>query len=80
MNRKLTLSMNENIIQFIHGYTKKMNSSISKIVENYFLELMKREENKDPADPLGLCGVLKHMAFKPDKKGIRRMFHEDHLD
>jgi hypothetical protein len=41
MNRKLTLSLDSNVVDFAHAFSKKYNKPISKIVENYFQETQK---------------------------------------
>ncbi|WP_425358171.1 DUF6364 family protein [Treponema primitia] len=38
-NRKLTLSLDSNVIDFAHDFSRKTNKPISKIVEIFFLEL-----------------------------------------
>ena len=75
MNRKLTLSMDSNIVDFAHRFSEKTNRSISKIIENYFMEL--REENPIdlPKDLEELYGIFAGTEA-PDKKELRRMFHE----
>jgi hypothetical protein len=43
MNRKLTLILDSNVVDFAQDFSKKYNKQISKIVENYFIEL--KEQN-----------------------------------
>jgi len=77
MNQKLTLSLNAEIVDFAHSYSKKSGKPVSKIVENYFREL-KASANPDiPLEVAELRGSLKGAAI-PDKKELRRIFHEDH--
>jgi hypothetical protein len=42
MYRKLTLSLDSSVVDFAHTFSKKYNKPISKIVENYFIELQMR--------------------------------------
>ncbi|MDR3238212.1 MAG: DUF6364 family protein [Spirochaetia bacterium] len=79
MNKKLTLNLDANIIDFAHSYSKKANKPISKIIENYFIELKTKSTPDIPKEVAELCGILKEINI-PDKKELRRQFHEDHLD
>jgi hypothetical protein len=79
MNQKLTLSLDADIVDFAHSYSKKSGRPVSQIVENYFREL-KASANPDmPREVAELCGILKGTNM-PNKKELRRIFHEDHLD
>ncbi|GHV95007.1 hypothetical protein AGMMS50293_13270 [Spirochaetia bacterium] len=77
MNRKLTLSLDSNLIDFAHAFSRKSNKPISKIVENYFIELKSQNTVDLPRDLEELYGIFEGMAI-PDKKELRRMFHEKH--
>ena len=78
MNQKLTLSLDADIVDFAHSYSKKSGRPVSQIVENYFREL-KFPANPDiPGEVVELHGIIKGVD-KPDKKELRRIFHEDHL-
>ncbi|MDR2102618.1 MAG: DUF6364 family protein [Treponema sp.] len=79
MNRKLTLSLDANIIDFAHDYSKKSHRSISKIIENYFMELKNKNTPEIPKEAAELYGILEGIDI-PDKKELRRAFHEDHID
>jgi hypothetical protein len=39
MNRKLTLSLDSNVVEFAHDFSQRTHKPISKIIENYFIEL-----------------------------------------
>ena len=81
MNKKLTLSINSNIIEFAHKFSKKTNKPISKIIEDYFLQLKNKSKKKTVALPKGLeelYGIFEGIEA-PDKKILRRMFHVKHL-
>ncbi len=62
MDKKLTLSLNQNIIEKAKKYAKKNNTSLSKMIEAYFNSLTSNENNKDEIQisPLveSLCGVI----------------------
>jgi hypothetical protein len=77
MNRKLTLSLDSKAIDFAHEFSKKANRPISKIVENYFFELKHKNTTGLPKDLEELYGIFEGIAA-PDKKEIRKMFHEKH--
>jgi len=77
VNRKLTLSLDANIIDFAHAFSKKAKKPISKIIENYFTELKGQNSTKLPNDLEELYGMFEGMEA-PDKKELRRMFHEKH--
>lgn len=63
MDKKLTLSLNQNIIEKAKKYAKKNNTSLSKMIEAYFNSLTSKENSKDEfqISPLveSLCGVIK---------------------
>lgn len=76
MQKKLTLSIDEDLIKFAHHFSKETNQSISKIVEEYFLQL-KTQENKNKVHPRieNLYGIFEDQPI-PDKKELRKMFYE----
>jgi len=78
VNQKLTLSLDADIIEFAHFYSKKSGRPISQIVENYFRELKISANTDIPFEVAELRGILKG-ANIPGKKELRRMFHEKHL-
>ena len=75
MNRKLTLSMDSNIVDFAHRFSKKINKPISKIIENYFMELREEDSIDLPKDLEELYGIFAGIEA-PKKIELRRMFHE----
>ncbi|MCL2480856.1 MAG: DUF6364 family protein [Spirochaetaceae bacterium] len=79
MNQKLTLSLNAEVVDFAHSYSKKSGRSVSKIVENYFRELKTSADHPGiPREVAELRGILKEENI-PGKKELRRVFHEDHI-
>jgi hypothetical protein len=76
MNRKLTLSLNSNVVDFAHAFSKRYNKPISKIVENYFIELKEQDTTELPKDLEELYGIFEGIGA-PDKKELRKMFHEN---
>jgi len=75
MNRKLTLSMDSGIVDFAHAFSRKINKSISQIIENYFIELKEQKSIALPKELEELYGIFED-AEVPEKKEIRRIFHE----
>lgn len=76
MTKKLTLSIDEDLIEFAHRFSKETNKSISKMVEEYLLEL-KKQNNKNNINPRvnSLYGIFENKPI-PDKKELRKMFHD----
>jgi len=75
MNRKLTLSMDSNVIDFAHAFSRKIDKPISKIIENYFIELKEQKTTSSQKDFDEIYGIFEGIDV-PDKKELRRMFHE----
>ena len=79
MTRKLTLSLDSNIIDFAHSFSQKYNKPISKIVEDYFIVLKEQNTTELPNDLGDIYGIFEGIDT-PDKKEMRRMFHEKYSD
>ena len=75
MTRKLTLSLDSNVVDFAHGFAQKYNKSVSKIVEDYFIILKEQNVSDLPKDLAELYGIFEG-TDTPDKYEIRKMFHE----
>jgi hypothetical protein len=75
MSENLTLSMDSEVIEFASDFSQKINKPISKIIEDYFIELKERNSNDLPQDLQELYGIFEGMDT-PDKKELRMMFHE----
>lgn len=60
MDKKLTLSLNSNIIETAKGYAKSNNISLSKLIESYLGSLMEQEKKETEITPLvkSLSGVI----------------------
>ena len=72
MDTKLTLKLDNSIIEQAKIYAKKKNTSLSKLVESY-LDLLVDPENNQVVTPLvkSLSGVLdlpKNFDYKKDYK------------
>lgn len=60
MDKKLTLSLNQTIIERAKSYAKSNNISLSKLIEGYLHSLTKRNTEKSKITPLvaSLSGVI----------------------
>ena len=74
MDKKLTLSLDQTIIEKAKKYAKENNTSLSKMIEAYFDSLTNIESNKNEIQitPLveSLCGVIdlhKDFDYKKSK-------------
>ena len=80
MKKKLTLSINDDLIDFAHDFSKETDQSISHIVEEYLTELKKQQEKGNNQQKLDKRIEKLYGAFEdnpiPDKKDLRRAFHE----
>jgi hypothetical protein len=80
MNKKLTLNVDESIIDFAKTYSRANNQSISKIFEKYLIRL--KEETKEieiSEDARQLYGIISKDEL-PDKKEMRKRFYEKSID
>lgn len=75
MTSKLTLSLDSNIVEFAHNFSQKYNKPISKIVEDYFIVLKEQNTTELPSDLVDIYGIFEGIDA-PDKKELKRMFHE----
>ena len=60
MDKKLTLSLNRNIIESAKHYAKVNNISLSKLIESYLASLTHKEDKEIEITPLvkNLSGVI----------------------
>ena len=80
MKKKLTLSINDDLIEFAHNFSNETHQSISHIVEEYLIELKKNREQNLEEQKLQkriekLYGAFENNSI-PDKKDLRSAFHE----
>ncbi|MBN2442558.1 MAG: hypothetical protein JXJ04_14485 [Spirochaetales bacterium] len=66
METKLTLKLEQSVIQSAKQYAKKNNKSLSKLVEDYFKNLVSENKSKRQYSPLveELSGVLSEEDVK----------------
>ena len=60
MDTKLTLKLEQNIIEKAKDYAKSHRTSLSKIIENYLQKITNDNEEKDKITPLvkSLSGII----------------------
>jgi hypothetical protein len=60
MNTKLTLNIDQTVIEDAKFYAKNNRVSLSKLIENYLLSLTQKEDEKCKISPLveSLTGVI----------------------
>jgi hypothetical protein len=80
VNRKLTLNVDEKLIEFAHQYSKVSRQSISGLFEKYLLRL-KQDINHNNISVVArdLYGTL-DKDILPDKKEMRKGFYEKSIN
>ena len=78
MIANLTVNMDSEVIEFANDFSQRVNKPLSKIIEDYFIDL-KKEENIHglPKDLQELYGIFEGIDV-PDKKELKKIFHEKH--
>jgi len=66
METKLTLKLDQSVIQSVKIYAQANNRSLSKLVEDYFKNLISENEHKKSFSPLveELSGVISEKDLK----------------
>ncbi|MDR2706906.1 MAG: DUF6364 family protein [Planctomycetaceae bacterium] len=75
MNEQIMITLNSDIAEFANSFSERVNKPISEIIENYFITLQNNDKSDLPPDLAELCGILEGIEA-PDKKELRRMFHD----
>lgn len=78
MDKKLTLSLNKNIIEKAKIYAKSNNISLSKLIESYLATLTKSSEKKAEITPLvkSLSGVIEIPSDFDEKEAYANYLSE----
>ena len=80
MVKKLTLTLDSNVIESAKAYAKKNNMSLSGIVGLYFKTLSSEiNNNKVPPITKELSGIAKFAAIKSDKELLERALNKRFL-
>jgi len=80
MSSKLTLYIDDDVIQYIKNYAKEQKLSVSKVVNNFLILLIKdKKEQKEISTPItnSLQGVLK--ASSSDRETYHKHMEEKYL-
>jgi hypothetical protein len=78
MAKKLTLNVDEEIIAFAHAFSQKNGTTISALFERYLTRLKGEADTAElklHPKTRALLGAFKDAPI-PDKKILRRTFHE----
>lgn len=76
MAKKLTLSIDDELVAFAHAYSQENGLSISKLVEDYLKRLRVSEDTEILNSKTRALYGLFEGAPIPDKKQLREAFHE----
>lgn len=70
MDTKLTIKLDEQIIEKAKQYAKQRGTSLSKLVENYFNAISNESLVEEEITPLvkSLTGVIPHISEKDEKE------------
>ena len=80
MNKKLTLNVDESLIDFAKTYSKESNQSISNIFEKYLIRLKTETKSVEISEEAReLYGIIRKDEL-PDKKEMRKRFYEKSID
>jgi hypothetical protein len=78
MDKKLTLNVDEELIEFAHRYSKKTHQSISHLVEKYLKRLKQDIDQEELSQETNeLYGIIDNV---PDKKKMRKELHEKSIN
>lgn len=78
MDKKLTLSLNQSIIENAKRYAKSNNTSLSKLIESYLATLTKPKAKKKDITPLvqSLSGIIDLPADFDEKEAYSKYLTE----
>jgi len=74
MDKKLTLSLDQDVIKKAKDYAKSNNTNLSKLIESYLVTLTRRTKGKPEITPLveSLSGVIELPAdFDENEAGFQ---------
>jgi len=71
MDTKLTLKLDQSVIEKAKEYAKSQRTSLSQIIENYLLTITSEKDSKDNITPLvkSLSGIIDLSNEQDYKKG-----------
>ena len=70
MGTKLTIKLDEHIIERAKIYAKERNTSLPKLVANYFHNITMESSDEEEITPLikSLSGIVPHISEKDEKE------------
>ena len=73
MDTKLTLKLNQEVIEKAKRFARDQQTSLSQLIENYLLNLTREEGSGIPVSPLvkSLSGIIDLPASADVRKGYR---------
>ena len=76
MQKKLTLNIDDELINFAHTYSRQNGVSISKLFEQYLSKLKTNDQTQTLHPKIHtLYGIFQDSPI-PDKKELRNIFNE----
>ncbi|WP_192085731.1 DUF6364 family protein [Algoriphagus sp. Y33] len=83
MNTKLTLTIEQDVIQKAKEYAKEKNRSLSGIIENYLKSLTQENRDEDKPKLTPIVKFLKGSFKMPEdfdyKEELKKVLEEKHL-
>jgi hypothetical protein len=86
MQTKLTLRLEEDLIERAKNYAKQSGKSVSQLVADYFIQIQltpspHNQSHKTTLTPITtrLCGALSSVSIKDDKQAYREHLDQKHL-
>lgn len=78
MDTKLTLKLEQSVIEKAKAYAKSQRTSLSRLIENYLLSITIEKDSKDKITPLvkSLSGIIDLSNEKEDKEGYTEFLSE----
>lgn len=80
MPKKLTLNIDDELITFAHTYSRQNGLSISKLFEQYLSKLKTTDQKQTLNTKINTLYGLFQDSPIPDKKQLRKTFHEESTD
>jgi hypothetical protein len=78
MGTKLTIKLEKHIIERAKIYAKERNTSLSKLVTNYFHKIIMERNKEEEITPLikSLSGIVPHISEKDEKDAYANYLNE----
>jgi hypothetical protein len=80
MQTKLTLRLEEDLIERAKNYAKQSGKSVSQLVADYFIQIqLTPSPHNQSHKTTRLCGALSSVSIKDDKQAYREHLDQKHL-